>query len=103
MLTSAALAFANVGIYRILDYIVSQRTNEIGISLVGCGSWSILAKGVARGGMVGNSGCGRWLDVTIILMRLIQSMLFGPRSSDPLNLTASALHTRPCHHPCDLT
>ena len=86
-----ALALACVGLYGIMAYTVSLRTNEIGIRL---------ALGARRGqvrGMVLREAC--WLAasgviaglaVAIGLGQLVKSMLYGLRPTDPASLLGSA-------------
>jgi predicted permease len=87
-----ALAQACVGIYGIMAYTVSQRTNEIGIRLAfGAARGQIRAMVLREAGWLATAGVVVGLAVTIILMRLVQSMLYGVKPSDPFSLTASAL------------
>jgi predicted permease len=87
-----ALALACVGIYGIMAYAVSQRTNEIGIRL---------ALGAMRGqirGMVlretvwlAASGVLVGLVAPLLLIRLIESLLYGLNPGDPITLGGSVL------------
>jgi predicted permease len=87
-----ALALACVGIYGIMAYTVSQRTNEIGIRLaLGAARAQIRAMVLREAGWLATAGVVVGLGVTIILMRLVRSMLYGLKPSDPLSLTASVL------------
>ena len=87
-----ALALACVGIYGIMAYTVSQRTNEIGIRFVlGATGSQIRAMVLQEAGWLATAGVVVGLGVAIILMRLVQSMLYGLKPSDPLSLTVSAL------------
>ncbi len=80
-----ALALAATGLYGVIAYSVTQRTQEIGIRMaVGAQRSDVLgliAKGglglVAIGGVVGLAG-------SFALSRLLQSMLYGVSSHDPL-------------------
>ena len=86
-----ALALACVGIYGIMAYSVSRRTNEIGIRL---------ALGARRGqmrGMVLREAC--WLAAMGVIVglamalwlgQLVKSMLYGLRPSDAASLLGSA-------------
>jgi predicted permease len=87
-----ALALACVGIYGIMAYTVSQRTNEIGIRLaLGAARGQIRAMVLREAGWLAAAGVLVGLGATILLLRLVQSMLYGLKPSDPLSLTASAL------------
>jgi predicted permease len=87
-----ALALACVGIYGIMAYTVSQRTNEIGIRLaLGASRRQIRTMVLREAGWLAIAGVVVGLGVAIILMRLVQAMLYGLKPGDPLSLTASAL------------
>ncbi|WP_058188366.1 ABC transporter permease [Terracidiphilus gabretensis] len=82
-----ALILASVGIYGIMAYTVSQRTNEIGIRLA-LGA----ERGQIRGMILGES---TWITATGLvagvagalgLVRLVKSMLFGIAPYDPVTL-----------------
>jgi predicted permease len=88
-----ALALACVGIYGIMAYTVSQRTNEIGIRFaLGASRSQIRAMVLGEAGWLAAAGVVVGLGVAIVLMRLVQSMLYGLKpGDDPLSLTASTL------------
>ncbi len=87
-----ALLLACVGIYGIMAYTVSQRTNEIGIRLaLGAARGQIRAMVLREAGWLAAAGVLAGLSVAIFLMRLVQSMLYGLKPGDPLSLAASAL------------
>ena len=87
-----ALTLAAVGIYGVISYSVTQRTQEIGIRMaLGAERASVLrmvlgqAMALAAAGVVAG-GAGAW-----ILTRLMQKLLFGVEPSDPLTFTVVAL------------
>jgi predicted permease len=87
-----ALALACIGIYGIMAYTVSQRTNEIGIRFaLGASRSQIRAMVLREAGWLAAAGVVVGLGVAIVLMRLVQSMLYGLKPGDPLSLTASTM------------
>ena len=87
-----ALVLAAVGIYGLLSYAVTQRTREIGIRM---------ALGARRGGMVAlivrgaltplAAGIAIAVPAVWLLSRLVESMLFGLRATDPLTIVGAVL------------
>jgi predicted permease len=87
-----ALLLACVGIYGIMAYTVSMRTNEIGIRLaLGAAREQIQAIVLRETGWLALSGVIIGLLVTIALIRLVKSMLYGLTPKDPITLGGSAL------------
>ncbi len=87
-----ALALACVGIYGIMAYTVSQRTNEIGIRLaLGAARGQIRAMVLREAGGMAAAGVAGGLGVALLLLRLVRSMLYGLKPGDPLSLAGSAL------------
>jgi putative ABC transport system permease protein len=87
----AALLSA-LGIYSVLAYVVSRRTHEIGVRV------ALGARSVDVFGMVLNEGIRMTLSGVIIgllaalaLTRLMASLLFGVRPTDPITFSAVAL------------
>lgn len=79
-----ALLLAAVGIYGVISYSVVQRTHEIGIrAALGANRWSIL-KLIVRGGAA-LTGFGILIGIvgSLLLTRLIASLLFGVSPYDP--------------------
>ena len=87
-----AVFLSAIGIYGLMSYVVSRRTNEIGIRMaLGAPranvSWLIVREImllVAIGLAIG-------IPATFAGSRLVASMLFGLKSTDPLSLTAAVL------------
>jgi FtsX-like permease family len=82
-----ALALACVGIYGIMAYTVSQRTNEIGIRLaLGAARERIRAMVLRETVWLAITGVVIGLAATLALARLIDSMLYGLKPTDPITL-----------------
>jgi predicted permease len=87
-----ALTLACVGIYGIMAYTVAQRTNEIGIRLA-LGA----RRGQVRGMVLRESGCLAVAGVAIGILvalglgRLVESLLYGVKATDPLSALGAAL------------
>jgi predicted permease len=87
-----ALALACVGIYGIMAYTVSQRTNEIGIRLaLGAARERIRIMVLRETAWLALTGVLIGMGITFALIRLIQSMLYGLKPTDPLTLGCGAL------------
>jgi predicted permease len=87
-----ALALACVGIYGIMAYTVSQRTNEIGIRLaLGAARQQIRGMVLRETGWLAGIGVVLGLGATLALVRLIASMLYGLKPWDPVTLGCSTL------------
>jgi predicted permease len=86
-----ALALACVGIYGIMAYTVSQRTNEIGIRLaLGAARPRIRAMVLRETAWLAAIGVLLGMGITFALIRLIQSMLYGLQPTDPITLGCGA-------------
>ena len=94
-LTSAfgmlALALACVGIYGIMAYTVSQRTNEIGIRLaLGAERGQVRGMVLREATWLSVVGVAAGLVVALGLGRLVKSLLYGLHPADPVSLAGSA-------------
>jgi predicted permease len=86
-----ALVLACIGIYGIMAYSVSQRTNEIGIRVaLGARPGRVLRMVLGEASSMAVLGVAAGVAGALGLSRLIASMLYGLKSYDPVTFTASA-------------
>ncbi len=79
-----ALILAAVGIYGVLSYLVARRTHEIGIRLaVGADRMQVLKMVLKQGLALAGAGIAAGLVAAFGLTRLMQSLLYQVRPSDP--------------------
>lgn len=82
-----ALALASVGIYGIMAYSVTQRTNEIGVRLaVGAQPWQVRALILRESTWLAVVGIVCGAAAALTLCRLVKSMLYGIRPDDPMTV-----------------
>src|SRR5262245_989098 len=86
-----ALLLAGIGVYGVIAYSVSQRTREIGIRMaLGAESASVLNLVLARGMKLAAMGLGAGLLASLVVTRVVKTMLFGVGPTDPLTLASAA-------------
>ena len=88
-----ALALAAVGIYGVLAYLVSQRTQEIGIRLaIGADRSEVLRMILRQGLTLAVGGVVVGVVAAFLLTRLMQSLLYEVQPADPVTfVTVPAL------------
>jgi len=87
-----ALVLAAVGVYGVVSYAVTQRVHEIGIRMaLGARPTQVLAQVLLRGLSVVSLGIAIGLLGALWATRLLQSLLFGVSSRDPLIYATIAL------------
>jgi putative ABC transport system permease protein len=87
-----AVLLAAVGIYAVISFSVSQRNHEIGVRLaLGARPGDVFRQVVGQGMRPVLVGIVAGIAAALFLARLIASLLYGVRPSDPLTLAAVAL------------
>jgi predicted permease len=79
------LLLATVGIYGVVSYVAELRTNEIGIRIaLGARAGDVLALILKHGLALATIGVALGLGASLVLTRLMKSMLFGVSATDPV-------------------
>ena len=87
-----AMALASVGLYAVLSYVVTRRTQEIGIRIAIGASWNNVLLLVSRYGLaMALSGIALGLGISLLLKPLIESQLFGIQVFDVATFTLASL------------
>jgi putative ABC transport system permease protein len=84
-----ALTLAAIGIFGVISYSVSRRTNEIGIRVaLGAQSGDVLKQVLAEGARRAMTGLVLGLVAAIVVTQLMSTLLFGVKPNDPLTFAA---------------
>ncbi len=89
---AAALALAATGLYGVLTFSVSRRTREIGVRMaLGARARDVTRLIVGEGLRPVAAGAAIGMAAALLLARLIESLLFGVGTGDPLTFAAVPL------------
>jgi predicted permease len=86
-----ALLLSSIGIYGVISYVVSQRTNEIGIRIaLGAQQRDVLRLMLGEGMKMALLGVAIGIAVALALTHLMVNILFGVSATDPLTFLGVA-------------
>jgi putative ABC transport system permease protein len=89
---AVALILAAVGIYGVMSYSVSRRTNEIGIRMsLGASRSDVLLLVLRQGMVLSLVGTAAGAAGALLLSRLMTKMLYGVRPTDPVTFAGVAI------------
>ena len=87
-----ATMLSAVGLYGLVSYSVTQRTNEMGIRMaLGANRAEILGMVLRESARIGFIGAGTGIVAGLLLTRAIQGVLYGVSTYDPVSFGGSAL------------
>ena len=88
VLAAIALGLTAIGVYGLMHYSVAQRTNEIGIRMaLGARSAEVLRMVIRQGMRLALIGLGAGAAGSLLVTRMLSSLLFGVTPTDPLTFT----------------
>jgi putative ABC transport system permease protein len=92
VLGAIALVLASVGVYAVMSYSVKERLHEIGIRMaLGAQKGDIMYLLLRHGFLLLFIGLGIGLPLSLVIARLLSSLLFGVKATDPAVFVAIAL------------
>jgi predicted permease len=92
LFAAAALALASVGIYGVVAFSVTRRTQEIGIRMaLGARRRDVLRLLVGEGARLAVFGVAIGIAASFVVTRLLSSLLFGVSATDPVTFAGVAV------------
>jgi predicted permease len=87
-----ALLLSALGVYGLVQYLVTQRRHEIGVRMaLGADRGSVLALVIRQGILLAGSGIGIGVCLALGLMRALGGLLYDVTPTDPLTFATAAL------------
>jgi putative ABC transport system permease protein len=88
---AVALVLASIGVYGVLSYAVSQRTQEIGVRMaLGASRQNVFALIVSQGAKLAGIGIMCGVLGAAAVTRVVASLLYNVSATDPLSFVATA-------------
>jgi putative ABC transport system permease protein len=82
-----ALLLAMIGVYGVMSYSVTQRSQELGIRMaLGARASDVLLLVLKQGMVLAASGAALGVALALLLGRVVSTLLFGVSGRDPLTL-----------------
>ncbi len=86
-----ALLLSSIGIYGVIAYSVAQRTHEIGVRMaLGAARRDVVRLVIAEGAGIALAGAVLGVAASLVLTRVMASLLVGVSPRDPLTIAAGA-------------
>jgi putative ABC transport system permease protein len=85
----AALLLGTIGIYGVMSYLVSQRTQEMGVRIaLGASSGAVIGMVVRRGAVMAAMGAAAGVVAAVWATKPLASLLYGVSATDPVTFAS---------------